>query len=69
MKLLCWLGFHKWIEWYDYKDGDHYRGRSCKWCPKKQWNRETYVRQYYKRYGDVPMSQRQVESIKKWGDI
>ena len=67
-KFLCFIGMHKWILWWDRKDGDLLTGRSCKWCPKKQWSRETYVRQYYKRFGDVPMSYRQLQSLREWGD-
>ncbi len=69
MSLLCRLGFHKWVKWWDRVEGDIMSGRSCRGCPKQQWSRETYVRQWNKQYGDVPISQKQMKSMEKWGNI
>lgn len=65
-KFKCFIGWHHWLEWYERKDGDIYTGRSCEWCPKKQWSRETIVRQHYKHYGDVPMTPQQEKSLREW---
>ncbi len=67
-KLLCKMGFHKWEKYHKRDDnGELEIGRKCNRCPKYQWTRETYVRRYYRNYGDVPMTDRQRESLKKWG--
>ena len=68
-KLLCWLGMHKWVKWWTRFDGDILTGRKCEWCPTRQWSRETWVRQWNKLYGDVPISEKQQASMEKWGHI